>query len=198
MPLPGACLIPDWLVLPLLVFVAELCVVTLSTVRIIFISRGRKVLASILGFFEVSIWLFAIGQIMQNLTNVGCYLAFAGGFTVGNFLGVLVEKKLAMGHVVVNIITKRNAGELAENLRQADYGVTTMDGCGSTGPVEIVFTIIKRRELDHVIGLIRDFDPHAFYSVNEVQDAAAGVFPSARNRARSILPTPLRLFRPAA
>ena len=159
-------LVPDWLVLPLLVFIAELFVVTISTVRIIFISRGRKILAPILGFFEVSIWLFAIGQIMQNLTNVGCYLAFAGGFTVGNYLGVLIEKKLAIGHVVVNIITKKNSGGLVESLRQADYGVTTMDGCGSTGRVEIIFTIIKRRELEAVIGLILDFDPRAFYSVN--------------------------------
>jgi uncharacterized protein YebE (UPF0316 family) len=186
----------EYLMLPLLVFVAELFVVTISTVRIIFISRGRKVLAPVLGFFEVSIWLFAIGQIMQNLSNVGCYLAFAGGFTVGNFLGVLIEKKLAMGHVVVTIITRKVAGELAESLRQAEYGVTTMDGRGLTGPVEIVLTVIKRRELEHVIALVRDFDPRAFYSVNEIQ-AAAGIFP-ARSRARGILPAPLRLFRPAA
>jgi uncharacterized protein YebE (UPF0316 family) len=74
--------------LPLLVFVAEVCVVTLSTIRIIFVSRGMKVLASVLGFFEISIWLFAIGQIMQNLSDFGCYLAFSGGFTLGNYLGI--------------------------------------------------------------------------------------------------------------
>src|SRR5262249_35330517 len=87
--------------LPALVFVAELCVVTLSTVRIICLGRGQKVLASAIGFFEVSIWLFAIGQIMKNLSDVGCYLGFAGGFTVGNFLGVLVEKRLGLGTLVV-------------------------------------------------------------------------------------------------
>src|ERR1700693_3306783 len=92
-------------VLPLLIFVAEICVVTISTVRIIFVSRGRKFLASVLGFFEVTIWLFAIGQIMQNLSNIGCYAAFASGFSLGNYLGVLIEQKLAMGDSVIRIIT---------------------------------------------------------------------------------------------
>ena len=77
--------------LPLLVFVAELCVVTLATMKTIFVSRGMKTLAPLLGFFEVSIWLFAIGQIMRNLTDPGCYLGFAGGFTLGNYLGVVLE-----------------------------------------------------------------------------------------------------------
>src|SRR5215471_4871039 len=88
--------ISDWFsafsFLPLLVFVAELTVVTLSTLRIIFLSRGNKLLAPILGFFEVTIWLFAIGQVMQNLQDPGCFLGFAGGFTLGNFLGILIEK----------------------------------------------------------------------------------------------------------
>src|SRR5205823_2012095 len=100
---------PNMSTLPLLVFLAELCVVTIGTIRIIFIARGMKVLAPVLGFFEVSIWLFAIGQIMQNLSNLGCYLAFAGGFTAGNFLGVLIEKRLGLGTLVVRVITGRPA-----------------------------------------------------------------------------------------
>jgi len=82
----GVAAMSTWPILPVLVFVAEICVVTLSTIRIIFLSRGMQVAAATLGFFEVSIWLFAIGQIMQNLDNIGCYLAFAGGFTLGNYL----------------------------------------------------------------------------------------------------------------
>src|SRR5712692_12038219 len=86
-PLIGS-ISPNMATLPLLVFLAELCVVTIGTVRIIFVARGMKILAPILGFFEVSIWLFAIGQIMQNLTDLSCYLAFAGGFTAGNYLEI--------------------------------------------------------------------------------------------------------------
>ena len=136
-----ASLTPPSSALPLLVFLAELCVVTLSTIRIIFVSRGMKVLAPILGFFEVSIWLFAIGQIMQNLSNLGCYLAFAGGFTSGNFLGVLIEKKLAIGSVVVHIVTSKDVSDLIEGLQAEKYGVTVIDAQGSTGPVKVVFTV---------------------------------------------------------
>src|SRR5712692_7979401 len=137
---PMASLLPALPALPLLVFFAELCVVTLGTIRIIFVARGMKILAPFLWFFEVSIWLFAIGQIMQNLTDLGCYLAFAGGFTAGNYLGVLIEKKLAIGSVVVRVITPREVGELIVGLQAAEYGVTTIDAQGGTGPVKVVLT----------------------------------------------------------
>jgi uncharacterized protein YebE (UPF0316 family) len=184
--------------LPLLVFVAELCVVTLCAIRIIFLARGMKILAPILGFFEVSIWLFAIGQIMQNLSDLGCYLAFAGGFTAGNFLGVLIEKKLAIGSVVVRAISRRDVRELLDALQAAEYGVTTIDAQGATGPVKIVFTAVRRKELDSVVSIIKAFDPKAFYSVDDLQSLEAGIFPTARGRLRGILPSPLRLFRSAA
>src|SRR6476660_5827736 len=98
-----------WLVfaavpLPLLIFVAEMFVVTLGTMRVISIARGMKLLAPMLGLLEIVIWLFAIGQIMKNLDDVSCYIAFAAGFTVGNFLGIVLETKLAMGNVLVRII----------------------------------------------------------------------------------------------
>lgn len=184
--------------LPLLVFVAEMCVVTLGTMRVIFIARGRRMLVSLLGFFEVTIWLFAIGQIMQNLTNLSCFAAFAGGFTIGNYLGVLLEKKLAMGSQVVQIATRREATELIESLKAAHYGVTTMDAEGATGPVKVIFTVIKRRELGHVVSLIKQFDPRAFYSVNDLQQATAGIFPHHRNRSKHILSFPAPLSRSAA
>ncbi|HKI36375.1 MAG TPA: DUF5698 domain-containing protein [Gemmataceae bacterium] len=177
--------------LPGLVFVAELCVVTLSTVRIICLGRGQKVLASAIGFFEVSIWLFAIGQIMQNLSNLGCYLGFAGGFTAGNFLGVLVEKRLGIGTLVVRVITAREAVGLAERLRAAHYGVTSLEGRGAAGPVTVVLTVIPRKELAGVVAIIKGFDPRCFYSVDDVQSAEAGVFPRPRGGLRGVVPAPL-------
>jgi uncharacterized protein YebE (UPF0316 family) len=186
--------------LPVLVFFAELCVVTLSTVRIIFLSRGLKVPASVLGFFEVSIWLFAIGQVMQNLGNLGCSLGFAAGFTAGNFFGVVIEKRLAIGTVVVRIITHKDTGNLVSGLRAAGYGVTSVDGQGATGPVKVVLTVIPRRELGHVLGLIRDFDADTFYSVDDLQSAGPGIFPSppGRLRVRGLIPSGLLPHRQAA
>jgi uncharacterized protein YebE (UPF0316 family) len=181
---------PPWL--PALVFAAELCVVTLSTVRIICLGRGQKGLASAIGFFEVSIWLFAIGQIMQNLSNLGCYLGFAGGFTAGNYLGVLVEQRLGLGTLVVRVITARGAADLVARLRAAHYGVTCLEGQGAAGPVTVVLTLIPRKELTGVVAIIKGFDPGCFYSVDDVQSAEAGVFPEARGGFHRVVPAPLR------
>jgi uncharacterized protein YebE (UPF0316 family) len=194
--LAGVSLVPGLPVLPLLVFLAEMCVVTLGTMRVIFISRGRKLLAPFLGFFEVVIWLFAIGQIMQNLSDLGCYVAFAAGFTLGNFLGVLIEKKLAIGNSIIHITTRKDVSALVEGLTSADYGVTCIDAHGATGPVRVVYTVVKRKELANVVAIIKRFDPKAFYSVHDLQSAAEGVFP--RNRPRGLVPLPLRPSRSAA
>lgn len=189
--------LPESLALPLAVFAAELCVVTLSTLRIIFVSRGMRVLAPFLGFFEITIWLFAIGQIMRNLTDPACYLAFAAGFTLGNFLGVVVEKFLAVGSVVVQVITAKDAGRLVERFRLADHGVTCLDGQGGTGPVRVIFTVVRRRELASVVEIIREFDARAFFAVHELRSVGAGIFPGMRGRGEALLPIPFRLLRAA-
>jgi uncharacterized protein YebE (UPF0316 family) len=181
-------MVPTIFNLPVLVFLAETTVVTLATIRTIFIARGWKILAPLLGFFEVSIWLFAIAQVMQHLTSPGCFLAFAGGFALGNFLGVLIEQKLALGQVVVHVISKNGGFELAESLRWAGYGVTALDASGASGSVHLVFTVVRRGHLDRVVSIIKRCDPKAFYSVGDLRSAVDGVLPS-RRALPSILPS---------
>jgi uncharacterized protein YebE (UPF0316 family) len=180
-----------------MIFVAEVCVVTLSTMRIIFLSRGRRFLAPILGFFEIVIWLFAIGQIMRNLNSISCYLAFAGGFTMGNFLGVLLERVLALGMVVIHIITGKDSDALVARLQEAGFGVTTLNGHGSTGAVKMVFTILPRRQLPLVKAIIKEIDLKMFYSIDDIQSASEGIFPRSSSRSRFIPAGLPRLFRAA-
>jgi uncharacterized protein YebE (UPF0316 family) len=182
---------------PILVFVAELSVVTISTLRIIFLSRGMKLLAPVLGFFEISIWLFAIGQVMKNLNSPGCFLGFAAGFTLGNYLGVLIEKRLALGTVIVLTVTHRDVTKLVEGLRGADYGVTIIDAAGARGAVKVVLTVVKRRELETVLAIIRRFDPEAFYSVDEVREARWSPV-GTRRPLRGLFPSILQPSRGAA
>jgi uncharacterized protein YebE (UPF0316 family) len=189
--LPDSFIISTLLSLPLTVFLAETTVVTLSTVRTIFIARGWKVLAPLLGFFEVSIWLFAIAQVMQHLTSPDCFLAFAGGFASGNYLGVLIEQKLALGQVVVHVVSQNDGCELAESLRWAGYGVTAVEASGASGPVRLTFTVIRRQELDRVISIIKRHDPKAFYSVGDLRSAADDLLPS-RRQLPNIIPSFLR------
>ena len=151
-----------WVVLPLLIFCARIVDVSIGTIRIIFVSRGRKIIAPLLGFIEVIIWLLAISQIMKNLTNVACYIAYGGGFAMGTYIGILLEEKMALGSICIRIITSRNADQLIGNLRENNYGVTCLDAEGGSGPTNIVYTVIKRRDLSHVTEIIKRFNPRAF------------------------------------
>ena len=146
-----------WLILPLLILISRVCDVTIGTIRIISVSKGKKSLASFLGFFEVLIWLVAIGQIMKNLNNPACYIGYGAGFALGNFIGITVEEKLAMGTLVVRIFTSINAVNLVNSLKNAGFGVTTVDGHGTTGPVNVIYTFIKRCDLPEVNEIIKSF-----------------------------------------
>ncbi len=157
-----------WVLLPLMIFAARVADVSLGTVRVIFVSRGLKYLAPVVGFFEVLIWLLAIGQIMQNLSSPICYVAYACGFSMGNYVGISIAEKLSLGVVMIRIVTNKDAGPLIEKLRGEEYGVTSIDGQGVSGKVKLVFTIVPRREVREIVGVIKEFNPQAFYSIEEV------------------------------
>lgn len=166
----------------LLIFIAEVCVVTIATMRSIFVSRGMKAASAGLGLVEASIWLFAVGQVFQNLSNINCSIAYAAGFTLGNYLGVMLEQMVAVGSVLLRVITSRDAAALVRTLTAAGYGVTRMNALGANGPVEVVLSVVKRKELGRAVALIKSFDPCVFYSVDDLHSAGAGVFPPKRER----------------
>jgi uncharacterized protein YebE (UPF0316 family) len=157
-----------WIILPLIIFLCRIIDVTIGTARVIFVSRGYRVLAASAGFFEVLIWLMAIGQIMQNLTNPLCYIAYASGFALGNYIGITLTEKLSLGIVLIRVIVNQNSAMLVESLKMKDYGVTCLEGTGAYGAVNIVFTIVPRRQVEQVIQIIKTFNPQAFYSIEEI------------------------------
>ncbi|HUU16004.1 MAG TPA: DUF2179 domain-containing protein [Sedimentisphaerales bacterium] len=182
-----------WIAIPSLIFMARIFDVSLGTVRVIFVSRGFKYLAPVIGFFEILIWLLAIGQIMKNLSNPACYIAYAGGFAMGNFVGIHIAEKLSLGLVMIRVITKKDAAPLVDFLKAENYGVTSVDGHGTSGQVKVVYTIVPRREVRSVVELIKKFNPHAFYSIGEVDLVEKGIFPVRKSwRDLSLL----GLFRP--
>lgn len=164
--------IVQWVIIPVLIFLARIVDVTLGTLRIVFISKGDKTIAPILGFVEVLIWLIAITQVMQNLSNVASYLAWALGFAAGNFLGLRIEQKLALGQMVVRVITVESADALISRLAGRGYRLTSVDAKGTRGKVNLLFMIVKRKKLQEVIGIIRDYNPHAFYSIEDVRSVS--------------------------
>jgi len=174
------------ILIPLAIMLARICDVTIGTLRIIFVSRGMKVIAPLLGFFEVLIWLIAIGQIMQNLSSWTHYVAYATGFALGNFIGILVEERLAVGMLAVRIITQKEATGLIAELRRQKIGTTSIDGRGMTGKVSLIFLIINRQHLPLIQALVQKYNPQAFVSVSDVRSVQEGYFPK-RDSGRGVL-----------
>ncbi|AGA76923.1 DUF2179 domain-containing protein [Echinicola vietnamensis] len=158
-----------YVVMPLLIFLARVGDVTINTLRIMFVLNGKKNVAPILGFFEALIWLLAIGQIFQNIDNPMSYLAYAGGFGAGTYIGMVIEEKLALGRVLVRVITKEPMPELIEYMKERDFRFTNVGAEGRYGKVNLLFTVMKRESLKGFIGKIKSLNDKAFYTIESVK-----------------------------
>lgn len=159
----------NYVVIPALIFLARVCDVSINTVRIIFVMHGKKLLAPMLGFFEAFIWLLAIRQIITNIDAIYSYFAYAGGFATGTFLGMVIEEKLALGRVVVRVITQNPAERLTAYLREKGYRYSNLDAQSNDGKVNVLFSVVKREELPEYISIIRKYNPQAYYTVEGVK-----------------------------
>ena len=173
----------DWVRLvfiPLFIVLARIVDVSLGTLRIIFVSKGMKYLAPALGFVEVIIWLFAIGQIMQNLSNVVNYIAYGLGFALGNYLGIRIEEKLAMGYVMLRVITRKSAHELKDYFMSSGYKFTMVDAISDEGAVNVIYMSVKRKNLHEMITNIKRYNPQAFYTIEDVKTVSGDVLSEKR------------------
>lgn len=165
-----------WVILPLLIFCGRVLDVSLGTVRIVFLARGLR-LAALIGFFEVLIWLLAIGQIMKNLDQPICFMAYAAGFASGNLAGLWLEGKLAVGTQIVRVLLRAPAPALIDALRARDIGVTIVPAEGRAGPVQFLFSVCRRQDVPDVLRLVAEHAPRAFYTIEDVRAVAEGIFP---------------------
>lgn len=167
-----------WCILPLLIFLARIMDVSLGTIRIIFVSRDLKYLAPFVGFFEVLIWLLVIRQIMlSDGNNAACIVAYAAGFASGTFVGMYLENLLSFGRVLIRVITRKEAGELVKYLRSSGYGLTCVNATGATGPVKLVFSVVERHDIPRIVQIIKQFNPNAFYTIEDVRFVSENVLP---------------------
>lgn len=166
----------NYLILPLLIFLARITDQTIGTIRLIYAAKGFKYLAPVVGFFESFIWLTAISQIMKHLDNIYCYFAFAGGFAMGNFFGIYLEQKISVGVVLVRVIMQKYEEALGINLKAAGFGYTLMDAIGREGSVKLLFSTINRRDLKKYIKIVHGIRPNAFYTVEDVRQVKGVAF----------------------
>ncbi|MCL6450040.1 MAG: DUF5698 domain-containing protein [Acetobacteraceae bacterium] len=161
----------------LVVFGARVIDVSLSTVRTLMLVRGRKFEAAAIGFFEVSVYIVALGLVVSDLQDPLKLVVYALGFATGNLVGSLVEERLALGYLTVEAIVKEPEGfTLAEALRDGGFGVTTVVGRGREGPSHVLFVSVRRRSLRRLLSLLKKHSPQAFVTVLETRGVRGGVF----------------------
>jgi uncharacterized protein YebE (UPF0316 family) len=173
-------------VLPLLIFLARICDVSIGTLRIIFVSKGKKNIAPFLGFFEVLIWITAISKIMQNLDNYINYVAYAAGFATGNLVGMIIEEKLALGIQVIRVFTHIDGSDLVKTLNSNGFGATSVEAHGAVEKIDLVYTIVHRKELEKVLEIIDHYNPKAFYTIEDIRAVNEGIFPPRKKH--SLIP----------
>jgi uncharacterized protein YebE (UPF0316 family) len=158
----------------LLIFALRVTDVSMGTIRTIMITRGMRMWATLLGFVEVTIWVVAISQVIANLDNIVTVLAYSGGFAAGTLLGMWIESKMALGYVEVHIISQTEGAEIATNIRKAGFGATILQAQGLTGPVPLITTVVSRKQLPTVLGLVNEIDATSFVTVEDARQVVHG------------------------
>lgn len=171
-----------WVILPLLICLARISDQSIGTLRLILVSKGYKLLAPFLAFFESLIWLLAVSQILKHLDNWVTFVAYGLGFAIGNYVGILLEEKISLGNVIVRVFPKTNYTELVEFMNIENIGYSIIDAEGRMGELKIIFSIISRRNLPAFIQMIEKHVPGAFYSIEEVRSVKKGIFQQPRSK----------------
>ncbi|MDR1554373.1 MAG: DUF2179 domain-containing protein [Prevotellaceae bacterium] len=171
----------SYVALPIMIFFARICDVTLGTLRVIFVAHGHKYIAPFLGFFEVFIWIIVISELLNSANNMVCYAAYAGGYAMGNFVGMLVEERIAIGTVFMRIFATKGGQELADIFRSNGFGATLTHAEGSEGNVDILQVVAARKFGSEVQKILNEFNPDIFYVVEDVRSVRKGIFPKKKS-----------------
>lgn len=138
------------------------------------IVRNRRFLVALIGFFEVLVWVYAAGAAIQHLERPWHVMGYAGGFAAGSVVGLWLEERLALGLASIQIVCRDSGAQLAAELRDRGYGVTELGGRGRDGPVEILQTVVRRRQTRDILAQVDRWDPDAFVSVDEPRTIRRG------------------------
>lgn len=171
-----------FVLLPILIFFARVADVSIGTMRVILVMQGKKGIAPLLGFFESFIWLLAIGQIFQHIDNPISYISYASGYAFGTFVGIILEEKMAIGRVVVRIITALPANDLLHYLETKNHRYSNIDAMGNDGKVNVIFTVVKRNTLKELIPKIKEYNPKAFFTIEGVKKVSDEEFSYKENK----------------
>ena len=160
--------------LPILIFFIRVTDMSLDTMRVLFVVRGRRAQAWVVGFMQSALWVIAVASVLSHLDNLFNVLAYAAGFATGNVVGMRIEERLAIGHSHLRVISPQRGEAVAAAVRAAGYAVTELSGRGKDGTVSILTTSVRRRDIDPVRSEVLQADPDAFMTLSDVRPLHRG------------------------
>ena len=163
----------NYIVIPLLIFLSRIADVSIGTVRMIFVNKGHKNLAPILGFFEILVWVIAMGKLMENMNSFWLYIVYALGFSAGTYLGMFMDEKFSIGKVMIRLVVRRNDKKLLENLKNSGYPITIANGESGKEKkkVSIILSVVDRKKVKKFLEVVNKTNPQAFYSIEDMRMA---------------------------
>ena len=137
--------------------------------------RGKRFHAAGIGFLEATVYIMALGYVVERLSDPISIIVYGLGFATGNVVGSLIEERMALGFVTVQVITLVEPSKLSEALREAGFGVTIIEGCGREGIHPILHIILPRKRFKELQGMVEQWDEKAFVTVLETKSTLGGV-----------------------
>lgn len=171
---------PPEIALALAIFSMRILNYAVGTIRLVVITRGRRVLASMLASVEAFIFAVVIANVVSNLENIPNLVAYCAGAALGSYVGMVLESRLVKGYMIVNVITHRNGHDIAVTLRNAGFGVTESSGEGRDGAVVILRSVINRRDVRRLTELVQQVSPQAFVAIEEAHGVQHGWLDTGR------------------
>ena len=158
----------------LAIFALRIGDMSMDTIRVLFVVRGKKGLVWLIGVFQSLVFVLAITRVLSNLDNPLNVLGYCLGFATGNYIGMVIEERLAIGHILLTIISTSRGAAISEKLRESGFGVTEIPARGQSGMVSVLHCNVIRKDMDAVEKLILETDPVAFITAEDVRPVRRG------------------------
>jgi len=157
-----------------LIFVLRVVGITLSTLQTLMMVQSRRTLAILSGMISTLVYVLAIGKVVNDMNNVWYILAYSTGFGAGTWLGMVIDARLAMGFADVRIISTEHGLSIADHVRAAGYGATTIPAHGRDGLVTIVETLAPRKAVNNIMATVSKVDPRSVVVVADARQVKQG------------------------
>ncbi|HAJ96088.1 MAG TPA: hypothetical protein DCP02_07635 [Actinobacteria bacterium] len=165
---------------PIAIFFAIAIAVSIGTLRVILMVRGKRSLSVIISFFEACIGIAAISKIIQDVSGIYSIIAYGAGFAAGLFVGMIISERISRNIMSTNIISNKNHNEIEILLRDAGFGVTSFYGNGKDGNLKILNVICGSSKLSRLRKEVCGEDPKAFIVTHRLDGISGGFFYNIR------------------